>query len=95
MPNLPPSCSKLTLTGLEFHAAKMDLAVTSEVLLLDVKDAGAGLEVAEEGGESILVLEPKMINLTLAPVSIFPLNVPHLESCTLPAHTIGNPGVLI
>ena len=67
----------------------MDLAVTSEVLLLDVKDAGAGLEVAEEGGESILVLEPKMINLTLAPVSIFPLNVPHLESCTLPADTIG------
>ena len=95
MPKLPPACSKLTLTGLELHAAKMDLVVTSKLLLIDVTDAGAGLEVSQEGEESILVLAPQMINLTLAPVSILPLNVPYLDSCTLPADTIGIPRVLV
>ena len=95
MPKLPPACSKLTLTGLELHAAKMDLVVTSNLLLIDVTDPGAGLEVSQEGGESILVLAPQMINLTLAPVSILPLNVPYLDSCTLPADTIGIPRVLV
>jgi len=95
-PKLPPACSKLTLTGLELHAARMDLIVTSNFLLIDVKDAGTGLEVAQEGGEEILVLVPQMINLTsLSPVSIRPLDVPYLDSCTLPADTIGNPTVLI
>ena len=94
-PKLPPACSKLTLTGLELHAAKMDLVVTSKLLLIDVTDPGAGLEVSQEGEESILVLAPQMINLTLAPVSILPLNVPYLDSCTLPADTIGIPRVLV
>ena len=94
-PKLPPACSKLTLTGLEVHAAKMDLVVTSDLLLLDVKDAGAGLEVVQRGGEGILVLAPQLINLTLAPISILPLNVPYLDSCTLPADTIGNPRALL
>ena len=73
----------------------MDLVVTSNLLLIDVKDAGAGLEVSQEGGESILVLEPQMINLTLAPVLILPLNVTYLDSCALPADTIGNPRALL
>ena len=73
----------------------MDLVVTSKLLLIDVTDAGAGLEVAQEGGERILVKAPQVINLTLAPVSILPLNVPYLDSCSLPADTIGNPTALV
>ena len=80
---------------MELHAARMDLIVTSNFLLIDVKDPGTGLEVAQEGGEDILVLAPQMINLTLAAVSIRPLDVPYLQSCTLPADTIGNPTILI
>ena len=80
---------------MEVHAAKMDLVVTSNLLMIDVKEAGAGLEVVQGGLEGILVLFPQMINLTLAPLSILPLNVPYLDACTLPADSIGNPRVVL
>ena len=74
---------------------KDGLDVTRESLLIEVKNAGAGLEVVQEGGEGILVLGPQTIHLALSPTSIVPLGVPYLESCTLPDDTIGNPTVLI
>ena len=92
---MPPATSRLTLTQLQLHAAKMDLTVTTESLSIEVKNAGAGLEVVQEGGEGILVLGPQTIHLALSPTSIVPLGVPYLESCTLPNDTIGNPTVLI
>jgi len=90
-PKLPPGCSAINCTGINYHDAVLSLKVEQDAVVVLVEDAGRGLEIIQ-GDESTVVTGPDHIFLFRYKFSIRPLNIGYLERCPLPADKIGGFG---
>ena len=94
-PKLPPGCSGVTATGINYHAAVLNIRVEEDTVTVAVDDAGEGLEIVQEETGSLLVDQAEEIVLPRQKFSIIPLNVDYLDRCPLPLDKIGGYGTHI
>ena len=77
-PNLPPDCSQLNVTGINFHGAVFNIIVADNTVTIQIKDVGKGLLLQnEEGGFELFPGDE--YGLPKKAFTIIPLNVEYLS----------------
>ena len=87
-PKLPPKCSTLKITGINFHGAEFNINVDENIVIPDITVAGNGLEIVQNE-ENTTVNERTELLLDRLCFTLRPLNVEYLERCPLPLDKIG------